>query len=257
MRAFDGTLQLQGPFELIVTIFLDADINDQAYIFSIINTTQSKLDPSLFHELSELSKITTPENVVHSIAKVFNSEIDGPWYQCIKRLGRKDQTSINGIISQYSFNKAILRYIYDKKQMFQIRNILIKNNDQREKLKELKVNKEQYVLWDYYINYQENILYKILNSYFNALREVFNSKWCKDESILCKTSGYDAFMKLFKDFYLYANGNNETLINTSFYVNILNTYYRDQIDIDDAANKLGAAGASNLYKQLKEKFPVK
>lgn len=251
----NGTLQLQGNFELVVTIFLDADINDQAYIFSIINTTQSKLDPSLVHDLTELSKITTPENVVHTIAKVFNEDKSSPWFQSIKRLGRKDQTSKNGIISQYTFNKSILKYMYDKKFIFKIRNILIKNNDDRKKLLELKIDSLKYPFWNYYVSYKENIIYSILFTYFSSLKEFYGcDKWCNEQSILCKTSGYDAFMKLFYDFYLLAKCNEKVLCDKTFYIDIMNAYYKN-LDIDADANKLGAAGASNLYKMLKEKFP--
>ena len=257
IKAFDGTLHLNGKFELIVTIFLDADINDQAYIFSIINTTQSKLDPSLVQDLTELSKITTPENVVHSLAKVFNSESNSPWYKSIKRLGRKDQTSQNGIISQYSFNKSILKYIYDKKYIFEIRNLLIKNNDNRNSLKNLNINNNKYIFWNLYINYKENFIYKILFSYFTALKDFFGpEKWCNESSILCKTSGYDAIMKLFLDFYNYANGDLEILKEKEFYSKIFNKAYKS-VNIDAVENKLGAAGAASLYKMLKEKFPAK
>lgn len=257
IKAFDGTLQLQGKFELIVTIFLDADINDQAYIFSIINTTQSKLDPSLVQDLTELSRITTPENVVHSLAKVFNAESNSPWFQAIKRLGRKDQTSQNGIISQYSFNKSILQYMYDKKYTFKIRNLLIKNNDNRENLKFLDINTDKYIFWNLYVEYKENIIYKILFNYYEALKEFFGEeKWCNENSILCKTSGYDAFMKLFLDFYNYAQKDIEKLKQVNFYKEILEKSYNN-IDIDVDANKLGAAGAAHLYSMLKEKFPKK
>lgn len=257
IKAFDGTLQLQGKFELVVTIFLDADINDQAYIFSIINTTQSKLDPSLVQDLTELSKITTPENVVHSLAKVFNSESNSPWFQAIKRLGRKDQTSQNGIISQYSFNKSILQYMYDKKYTFKIRNLLIKNNDNREKLKILDIDINKYIFWNFYVDYKENIIYKILFNYYEALKEFFGeAKWCNENSILCKTSGYDAFMRLFLDFYNYAERDIEKLKQANFYKEVLEKSYSD-IDIDIDANKLGAAGAAHLYSMLKEKFPMK
>ena len=256
LKAFDGTLHLQGKFELVVTIFLDADISDQSYIFSIINTTQSKLDTSLVQDLTELSKITTPENIVHAIAKVFNTETDSPWYQHIKMLGKKDQTSVNGIISQYSFNKSILRYIYSRKDINKIRDILIKNNDNREKLKNLDIDTKKYIFWNYYLNNQENIIYKILKTYFSALKEVFLDKWCSPDSIMCKTSGYDAFMRLFEDFYNYADEDKiNTLTNLDFYKNILNNF--KAVDIDADANKLGSAGAANLYKILKEIFPKK
>lgn len=255
LAAFEGQLIAQN-FDLLVTFFLNADINDQAYIFSIINTTQSKLDPSLVQDLSELSNITTPEKIVHTIAKLFNKREDSPWLSSIKMLGKKDQNSKNGIISQYSFNKSILNYIYDKKYTTDIRNILIKTNNNRKFLQNIPMNKDKFIFWDLYVNNEEGLLYKILNAYFDSIKECFSEKWCCENSILCKTSGYDAFMKLFLDFYKYSDKNMDILKQKSFYVRIFKEYYID-IDIDADANRLGAAGAANLYHMLKEKFPIK
>jgi len=249
LLAFDGQLCGQA-FDLLVTFFLNADLNDQAYIFSIINTTQSKLDPSLVQDLTELSDITTPEKMVHTITKIFNKRTDSPWFQSIKLLGKKDETSPNGIISQYTFNKSILSYLYDKKYISEIRNVLIKNNDNREKLKDIKIDAKKYIFWDYYINSQEGFLYKILNTYFSAIKDVFSEEWCSTNSILCKTSGYSSFMKLFKDFYDY---DNTKINNIDFYKEFL-IEIKNKVDLENPASQLGAAGASNLYKEIKNVF---
>jgi DGQHR domain-containing protein len=243
-------------FDLLVSFFLNADVEDQAYIFSIINTTQTKLEPSLVSDLTELSKITTPENCVHSIAKVFNNRINSPWRNSIKMLGKKDITSSNGIISQYSFNKSILRYIYNSNNSTAIRNILIDSKNNRLKLESIKINIEEFIFWNYYKNSEEEKIYKILEAYFNSLKDVFPNKWCNPTSILCKTSGYDAFMRLFRDFYNYCNGDFNTLINKDFYMNIMLKNLQN-VDIDADSNKLGAAGAASLYKMLKNEFPTK
>jgi DGQHR domain-containing protein len=242
--------QVADSFELLVAFFLDIDLSDQAYIFSIINTTQSKLDPSLVQDLSELSDITTPEKIAHSIAKVFNKRADSPWYQMIKLLGKRDSLSSKAIISQYSFNRSILNYIYDKNYAAEIRNILKENKNKRSDLNQININKDKFIFWDFYVHSEEGILYLILNAYFSALQEVFITKWCKPESILCKTTGYDAFMKLFKDFYYLANKDIGKLKTKDFYTTILKNKIVSKINLEDESYKLGAAGASNLYNDL-------
>ncbi len=258
-QVIDGQHRLWGfedspnadNFELIVTFFLNADVEDQAYIFSIINTTQSKLDPSLVCDLTDLSKITTPENSIHSIAKVFNNREDSPWFKSIKMIGKKDLASSNGIISQYSFNKSILKYVYDKKESARIRNILIDGNNDRTKLNKIKMDSSKFIFWEYYVNSEEDILYKTLHTYFSALKDIYiDDKWCNSSSILCKTSGYSAFMQLFKDFYDY---NNSQLTNIDFYKNIL-AGIKDNVEIEAPESRLGAAGAANLYNELKQAF---
>ena len=98
---------------------------------------------------------------------------------------------------------------------------------------------------------------EVLSNYYEALKEFFGEeKWCNENSILCKTSGYDAFMRLFLDFYNFAEKDIEKLKQVNFYKEILEKSYNN-IDIDIDANKLGAAGAAHLYSMLKEKFPIK
>ncbi|MDD5022434.1 MAG: DGQHR domain-containing protein [Endomicrobiaceae bacterium] len=246
-----------ASFDLLVVFFLDVDLSDQAYIFSIINTTQSKLDPSLVQDLSELSDITTPEKIVHSIAKIFNKRNDSPWYKMIKLLGKKDISSSNAIISQYSFNRSILNYMYDKNNTAEIRNILKESKNKRINLNKLDINKNKFIFWDFYVNSEEGTLYLILNAYFDALKEVFSSEWCSQESILCKTTGYDAFMKLFKNFYLFADRNIVDLKTKDFYTSVLSKKIVSSIDLKDSSYRLGAAGATNLYTKLSELFNSK
>jgi len=244
--AFENT-NIANNFDLIVTFFLNADVEDQAYIFSIINTTQTKLEPSLVSDLTELSKITTPENSVHSIAKVFNNRQDSPWYNAIKMLGKKDITSSNGIISQYSFNKSILKYMYKNTDVAVIRNILIDSKNDRRKLSKININENDFIFWKHYINSEENVIYKLLEEYFNAQKEVFFDKWLNQSSILCKTSGYSAFMKLFKEFYIYNK------CNKNDYIKIFKEI-KATVDIETPDTRLGAAGSDCLYKKIKEVF---
>lgn len=256
LMAFENQ-PVADSFELLVAFFLDIDLSDQAYIFSIINTTQSKLDPSLVQDLSELSEITTPEKIAHSIAKVFNKRDDSPWYQMIKLLGKRDSLSSNAIISQYSFNRSILNYMYDKNYNAEIRNILKETKDARINLKKINIDIDKFIFWNFYVHSEEGILYLILNAYFSSLKEVFTNKWCKQESILCKTTGYDAFMKLFRDFYFFANKDIEKLKTKSFYTTILNDKILPNIALEDESYRLGAAGAGHLYKKLSELFHSK
>ena len=108
-------------------------------------------------------------------------------------------------ISQYSFNKSILKYIYKNSDTTTIRNILIDSNNDRKKLDKIYVDTKEYIFWEFYKNSEEDKIYKILEEYFNAIKYSFEDKWCNPSSILCKTSGYSAFMKLFKDFYTNKN----------------------------------------------------
>ncbi|MCL2774589.1 MAG: DGQHR domain-containing protein [Oscillospiraceae bacterium] len=254
LMAFENMPTIASSFDLVVAFFLDVPLSDQAYIFSIINTTQTKLDPSLMQDLSAISDITTPEKIVRSIAQLFNKRHDSPWQRKIKMLGKKDELSNDAIISQYSFNKSILEYMYDNKDVAEIRNILKDYKNDRSKLNSININKSNFIFWDLYISSDEGIIYIMLNSYFSVLKKCFPEQWGNKASILCKTSGYAAFMKLFKDFYTIAKGETEKLTNTDFYENFILEKIVNKVDIENEEYRLGASGANTLYKKLKELF---
>ena len=256
-RIIDGQHRLYSfkdedieKFDLLVAIFVDASINDQAYIFSVINTTQTKLNPSLLQDLTALSKVTTPEQVVNAITRKFNNE-EGPLYKKIKMLGKKDKTSPEGILSQYTFSKPIINYIYNPKDAKKLRELLIQNGNNRKSLPNNLYGKR--IFWKYYNNIEQKQIYLMLLAYFTAMREIFKDEWGNEKYILCKTTGYTAFMNLFSDFYNQAKGNSECLINKNYYYSVFGNI-KEKVDFSEDAFRLGEMGARNLYNTIKEIF---
>ena len=62
LEGYDGT-----DFDVNVSIFIDADIADQASIFATVNLAQTKVNKSLVYDLFELSKSRSPEKTCHSV----------------------------------------------------------------------------------------------------------------------------------------------------------------------------------------------
>ena len=81
------------PFDLPVTIFVDADIEQQALIFATINKTQTKVNKSLVYDLYELAKNRSPEKTCHNIAIVLNHKQDSPFHDKIRILGAADDAT--------------------------------------------------------------------------------------------------------------------------------------------------------------------
>ncbi len=197
----DGQHRLSGfidnnvdKFQLIITIFLDLELEEQAYIFSTINTKHRKINPSLAKDLLEFSKVETPEKLAHNIAKKLNSESNSPWYRQIKMLGRKDELS-GGIISQHTFTKEIINLIYDDKNHPTIRDILKRHNNKRKYLSKFNEKFKKYPLWHFYINNQDDIIFTMLFNYFTMLKDTFHDEWHNKNYILTKTTGYSAIMQ--------------------------------------------------------------
>jgi len=248
LASFKGEGQLSENFDLIVTFFLGLDLEEQAYLFSIINMTQRKLNPSLVQDLTELFTITTPEKFTHNLAKIFNNEKESPWYHKIKMLG-KDISIYKGTLSQYSFTTGILNLIYDKKKYYPIRNILKISDNQREKLNEIKMDNDKFVFWDLYVNEKDPLIYEIFLAYFNAIKKTFPDEWGNKDFVLTKTTGYYAFMRLLRDLYKIARIKNiET--KQEFYESYLESITDDIKELNSENYESGIKGETKLYRDL-------
>lgn len=129
-RVLDGQHRLAGledatNFDMNVSIFVDADISDQANIFSTVNLAQTKVNRSLAYDLFDLSKTRSPQKVCHNIVVTLDMQPTSPFYKKIKRLGvttpgRTNETLtqatvINGIIPYVSINPMVDRDLYLRK----------------------------------------------------------------------------------------------------------------------------------------------
>ncbi|MBI6020217.1 hypothetical protein H8J79_05220 [Clostridium perfringens] len=68
----------------------------------------------------------------------------------------------------------------------------------------------------YFIKEREDVMYKIIRNYFNAIGKVFNKEWNDYKKyILCKSTGYEALIKVFP--YLYQLGEANGSLEEEFF----------------------------------------
>ncbi|UZE93714.1 MAG: DGQHR domain-containing protein [Candidatus Pacearchaeota archaeon] len=249
LASFKNESLISNDFDLIVSFFLGLDLEEQAYLFSIINMTQKKLNPSLVQDLTELFTIITPEKLAHNLATVFNNEKKSPWFKKIKMLG-KNVGSYKGVLSQYTFTKGITELIADVERYYEIRDIL-KNNKKRKSLESLKMDSEKYVLWKHYINEEDNFIYKLLNVYFITIKKVFQKEWGNKNYILTKTTGYNAFMRLLRDLHKKAE-NQKCEMTEEFFEKYLKIIKRKIKPLISKYYNPGKQGENRLYEALKK-----
>lgn len=196
---------LIDDFDLCVSIFSGLQKSQQGRIFVTINSEQTKVNPSVSFYQEVKENIFTPRKMIAKLSIIFNTDIDSPWKNKIKLIGIKDELASDGRISLNTFVVPILNGIYnDEKSFNTIRNTLMKAENKGIGLKDVFVGvdiKRSY-LWDLYIDEKENLLYKILLNYFNAMKDIFKKDWENKDSILTKSTGYNAMMYLFKDLYM-------------------------------------------------------
>jgi DGQHR domain-containing protein len=248
-----------GDFELIVSIFLGISIEEQAFLFSTINNKQKRLNSSLVQDLNDLFTIETPEKIVHVLTKLFNSQEDSPWKDKIKILGKNikksDGTKTDGIMSQYSFAKEIIKLIYGGgKSYFTLRNIL-KDKNKRSFLENENIFNlflKKYIFWSYYVKDDEKYIYQTLLSYFIAIKNKFDG-WGDKKFILTKTTGYIAFMKFYKDIFI-KEIDKSKLVNIEYFEQIFQKIKDSQKikELKSINYPSGIKGQNELYKDLIE-----
>jgi DGQHR domain-containing protein len=250
----DGQHRLNGfrnyrdkEFEVIVSIFIGLSKEQQARIFTTINSEQSKVDPSISLFLEKNDSFYTPRKIVTQITSTFNTDYKSPWKGRIKLLGTKDDYSNEGIISLSAFAKPILNYIYPEEDFFKIRNLLkIHNGDINKALGSLNYDPNKFLFWEFYLSQNDKAIYKILYNFFNAFKTVFINDWGNQRSLLTKTTGYNAMMLLFKELYNIGFINND-LSEEFFYSHIKKLKYMEG---EINSSNFGASGfkaSKDLY----------
>lgn len=198
----DGQHRLKGIlasdkaelFELPVVFMVDPTTEDEAYIFSIINSTQRKVDPSLIYDLFDVIKTRSPKKTVHDIARALNGREDSPFYNRLKMLGRKTDSQIDATLSQGTFGKRVLRLISRDPEGDARR---IKNGEEL-------LQDNRCIFRSYFINNSDDVILKILLNCFNALKTVFPEEWKSPKySILWKSTGFNAVIDSLPEIYNY------------------------------------------------------
>ena len=201
----DGQHRLAGfdeengkDFDVILALFPELELEEQAYLFSVINTKMTRINPSLAQDLYAFATINTPAKLVHNIAKNFNQDSSNPWYQKIKMLGRRELNT-DSVLSQSTFSKEILKLVCDKGDSYEIRHILKVNDNDRSSLNNFYDTKksDKYILWMPFVKNEDKFIFTILRDYFLTVQATYADEWDDATKILTKTTGYSALMMVF------------------------------------------------------------
>ena len=251
----DGQHRVEGfrenvleNFELIVAIFKDLKIEQQANIFSTINSQQTRVDPSHNLNLELDSKVYTPIKMVIEIAQSFNFDKESPWANNIRLLG----SGSKGIISLSAFVKPILNLVYPENDYYLIKNELTKIGESNfPEFNNFNYKVDRFPFWEFYKRKDQKAIYKILYNYFKVLSVILENDWLNNNSLLNKTTGYNASMKLFKDLFLIGLENGD--LSYDFFFKKLSGLKK--LDGTISTDNFGASGlkASNdLYLEMKK-----
>ncbi|MCK5609151.1 DGQHR domain-containing protein [Candidatus Pacearchaeota archaeon] len=257
----DGQHRLSGfdkdtenNFEVILTLFPELELEDQSYLFSVINTKMTRINASLAQDLYEFTTITTPEKLAHNIAKTLNKTKGSPWQNRIKMLGRSEGIK-EAVLSQSTFSKEVVKLICDKRDSYTIRDILKRNHNKREALNKFYdyKKKKRFILWKSYLKQDDKHIYDVIKLFFLAVQEVYPNEWEDQTKILTKTTGYTGLMKVLDKILRHLEENNTSISKESFLEYIKKAKESGKIRdfVSDNYNP-GGMGENGIYKNFME-----
>lgn len=257
-KILDGQHRVEGlraavpdTFDVPISVFIDADIADQAYVFATVNLAQTKVNKSLVYDLLDYANARSPQKSAHEIAVALDKFKGGPFYQMIKRLGTATPGRQPGreTLAQATFVGSLLPFITRAAE-----------DDRFALAKGRKVRAGE---WPYektpfrplWVEERDNEIAQILVNYFSAVAETWPDAWASREAgqILPRTNGFRALMRLLKLIYLKErpkySGDNPAITKRKF------ASYLERVRIaDHQFNKdefsPGSGGETALFKRM-------
>lgn len=243
-----GIKESHNSYELCVVIFNNISRDLQSELFITINSEQKTVNSNVRFNIKSNDAYNTPEKVVRNIAEIFNNDPTSPLY---KKIWMDDTPRKKGTypLSLSTFCNPICGYIYNSNDYYKLKDDLYKNNGSIESLSSYEYDIDRYFLWTIYLHNNEKLLYKILLNYFTAIKHVYSNIWNDSKSVIIKTTGYNAFMLLFKYVFLSCKKNNNNF-SLSYIERMLKDNKIDDSEFDQLNAGLGKVAAFNLFLKL-------
>lgn len=239
------------PFDINVSIFIGADVSDQASVFATVNLAQTKVNKSLVYDLTELSRTRSPYKTCHNVAVALDREPRSPFYKRIKRLGAATPGRSKEPITQAAFVESLVRFISD--DPIKDRNDLLAG---RKIPRSFGPELGRLPFRNLFVEGKELDIAEIIFNYFCAVREKWPESWNEVGTVgnlLPRSNAFKALMKYLKeDVYLDLVGEEFGRIPSveefAFYFRHLNIKDRDFITRNFAP---GSGGQSAFLKVLR------
>ena len=252
-KVLDGQHRIEGlkyyegdTFQINLSIFIDIDIEDQAYIFSTVNLAQTKVNKSLVYDLFDLANSRSPQKTCHNIAVALDNNYESPFFHRIKRLGVATEGRFNETITQATFVQSLLPYITNN--ALEDRDTYLRNKvPKKANASEL----HKLIFRNMFIEGKDLEIADILWNYFDAIKQRWPAAWNASGNgvMLNKTNGFKALMRFLRPIYLYLNAPG-MVTGTSRFLEVLNKMRLSDNDFIIDRFKPGTSGESELYRAL-------
>lgn len=258
-RVIDGQHRIEGlrrankvGFDVNVAILVDADIEDQARVFAIVNLAQTKVSKSLVYDLFSYSTTDSPEKIAHGVCIALDQAPGSPLWHRIKRLG----TSTPGRtdpepLSQATVVEGLLSHIVsNKRQLIQDRDAARRGKTTAEISDE---EASRLVLRRFFIQRRETDLAELMWNYFQAVAEVWPIAWqpAGTGRMLPRTNGFRALIRFFKPAYTHVARPGDMASVADFKAIFLKVPLSDR-DFSTDNYPPGTSGETRLFHDLSQ-----
>jgi DGQHR domain-containing protein len=153
-------------FQVIVSIYIDMAIEDQAIVFATINKEQKSVSNSLVADLFAFAESRSPQKTAHNIIRALSQKEGSPFYKKVKILGTANRKETE-TITQDTFAKNLIKFISSDPQSD--RDFYKRHKDKSSKKLDLIEDKELQKLFlrNIFIQDLDNIkIAQIIYNYF-------------------------------------------------------------------------------------------
>lgn len=252
-KILDGQHRLAGladyhasGFALNVSIFIDADIETQATIFSTVNLTQTKVNRSLVYDLFSLAKSRSPQKTCHLVAVALDQNKKSPFHKRIKRLGTATKGRYNETITQANFADMLMPYI--STDPVKDRDLYLTDHEPEDPS---QADLQKQIFRGFFIADEDLKIAEIVFNYFSAVRECWPTAWDNfgEGNMLNKTNGFRALMRVLLPLYRKLTGANGVPKQADFLAEFKRSKLKDS-DFNTERYKPGTSGESALAAEL-------
>ena len=245
LEGFDGE-----TFDVLVTIFLDMDIENQAMVFATINVEQTKVNKSLAYDLYAYATTRSPQKTSHYIVRLLNEREGSPFYNKIKVLGVAGDKSET--ISQALFIDSLLPLIStnpnkDRDALRRGRSVEMASPGESQSL----------IFRNLFVREDDGAIARVLWNYFKAVERKWVRYWTEVSPgcVLNRTTGFRALMQFLPYAYVAVGG----IRGNPTQVEFDEVFQRIDIDgheITPENYPPGTTGAARLRDHMKAKAGI-
>ena len=245
LEGYDG-----DEFDVLVTIFVDMDIEFQAMVFATINLEQTKVNRSLAYDLFEYATTRSPQKTCHNISRLLNSREESPFYKKIKVLGVAGGRTET--ISQALFVDSLLPLIS--------RNANKDRDDLRRHLPlepATRGDADRLIFRNLFIEEKDGVIARVLWNYFQAVESKWDRYWTEviPGQVLNRTTGFRGLMEFLPYAYVEARGAGGNPTDIQF-DGIFERIRIDGSEINSENYRPGTAGSTRFREHLKARAGV-